>query len=147
MVNTGKEFENICGEILKSKFGISAEKTKIMIGYPPKYHEYDLVSDDQGYICECKDIRWTKEGNVPSAKIHSLNEAVLLLQHLPNYEDAKTIIFLPKDIKTYKSGKQVALADYYFGRFAHVLGRVKIIEGTSPHWLDRKWGFIKWGLV
>ncbi len=65
---------------------------------------------------------------MPSAKIHSINEAVLLLQHLPNYEDAKTIIFLPKDIKTYKSGKQVALADYYFGRFAHVLGRVKIIE-------------------
>ena len=44
----------------------------VPVGNPPKEHRFDVVSADGDIIIECKCYTWTNGGNVPSAKMSTL---------------------------------------------------------------------------
>lgn len=60
---------------------------KLAIGNPPKGHKFDIVSEDAHIAIECKRYTWTEGGNVPSAKMGTMNEAVFYLSFLPDTYD------------------------------------------------------------
>jgi len=48
-----------------------------------KSHRFDLGSADPPMVVECKSYTWTSGGNSPSAKLRSLNEAMLIFSVTP----------------------------------------------------------------
>ncbi|MEN6622995.1 MAG: hypothetical protein ABFD50_15795, partial [Smithella sp.] len=96
---------------------------QIPIGNPPKDHKFDLVSEDRQYIGESKNYSWTEGGNVPSAKMGFINEAVFYLQQVP--KDKKRFVVLRRDIDEKHSE---SLAEYYFRTYKHLLNGVFIVE-------------------
>ena len=47
----------------------------IAIENPAKLHKFDLVDSSRKTVVECKCYTWTETGNIPSAKMRSVNEA------------------------------------------------------------------------
>ena len=69
---------NFCkaAEVLTKHYGVNFRLDfQIPIGKPPKDHKFDLVSEDEEIIGECKNYSWTETGNIPSAKMEFTNEA------------------------------------------------------------------------
>ena len=80
----GRDFETLSGDLLSAYFKVPFRvNIPIPIGHPAKIHKFDLVSDDKRYVGECKNQTWTETGNIPSAKMAFLNQAVLYLSLLP----------------------------------------------------------------
>jgi hypothetical protein len=80
----GRSFQNTAREILSEYFKTELRcDHAIPIGNPPKIHQFDLASLDLKFVGECKNYSWTRTGNIPSAKMAFLNEALLYLSHLP----------------------------------------------------------------
>lgn len=78
----GKVFQQKVLELAKNKFQKSfIEEKAVKIGNPEKEHRFDCVDSDSSVIIECKCYSWTKGNNVPSAKMATLNEAVLYLRN------------------------------------------------------------------
>ena len=48
-----------------------------------KPHRFDLATREHDIVGECKAFTWTEGGNIPSAKISTLKEAVSYLGTLP----------------------------------------------------------------
>jgi len=120
----GRDFQKIAAELLKQHFKIGFHiEYPVPIGDPPKEHRFDLVSDDQQYVGECKNYSWTEGGNVPSAKIGFINESVFYLQHLP--KEKKRFVILRKDVNI---KHKESLAEYYYRINRHLLNGVFIIE-------------------
>ena len=106
------------------KYGIEFElEKKIPIGEPPMDHKFDIASEDGRIVIECKRYTWTKTGNVPSAKLRSVNEAALFLSFLENVEE-KYIVML----KTHHPNKSESLAEYYYRTNGHLLRGTKVAE-------------------
>jgi hypothetical protein len=73
----GRQFQRLAINALCSWTGVDfEEEVRIAIGDPPKEHAFDLASMDRMHVCECKAFTFTAGGNVPSAKISTLREAV-----------------------------------------------------------------------
>ena len=120
----GKSFQSIAAEVLSHRFQVGFQtEHPIPIGNPPKNHKFDLVSDDGMYICECKNYSWTEGGNVPSAKIGFINEAVFYLQHISS--DKNRFVVLRRDLVNKRSE---TLADYYYRTNKHLLNGVFVFE-------------------
>lgn len=119
----GRDFEEKASQALQKKYGQKFAKKAVNIGNPPKLHNFDLVSEDDNIIVECKNYSYTETGNIPSAKMAFLNEAVLYLSHASR--DAKKIIILRKD---WHSKKGESLADYYKRTYSHLLNGIMIME-------------------
>ncbi len=119
----GRDFEEKASHALQKKYGQKFAMKAIGIGNPPKLHNFDLVSEDDNIIVECKNYSYTETGNVPSAKMAFLNEAVLYLSHTSR--DAKKIIMIRKDRHS-KRGE--SLADYYKRAYFHLLNGIMIME-------------------
>lgn len=120
----GRDFQKRAAEILTRHFKVRFHtEFPILIGDPPKYHKFDLVSDDQRYIGECKNYSWTETGNVPSAKMGFINEAVFYLQHIPR--DKERFIVLRRDVNV---KRKESLAEFYYLTNKHLLNGVYIIE-------------------
>jgi hypothetical protein len=47
-----------------------------------KLHRFDLVSDDNSVVIECKSYNWTSGGNYPSGKVATLKEALFYFQNI-----------------------------------------------------------------
>lgn len=105
--NKGDEFTKIVKPFLEKKYKIEFEHEK-SVDNLLKSHKFDLVSKDGKIVVECKNYSWTKKGNVPSAKISHINEAVLYFCKLP--ENKTKIIVLAKHIHF---TKKESLARYY----------------------------------
>jgi hypothetical protein len=105
------------------EFKLNDPIQRIAMGYPPKEHQFDLVSTDLCYIGECKNYSWTISGNVPSAKMAFINEAVLHLSLLPS--EKLRFIAMRRDIHP-ESGE--SLADYYYRTNRYLLNGVFIVE-------------------
>lgn len=104
----GREFQILAAQVLSGHFGVDFQiEYPIAIGNPPKLHSFDLVSKDLRYVGESKNYSWTEGGNVPSAKIGFVNEAVFYLQHLP-YETNR-FVALRKD---YNARRNETIAEY-----------------------------------
>ena len=111
-------------EIMKREFGMDfSTEVPIKIGNPPKEHRCDCVSSDQTGVVECKSYSWTSTGNIPSAKLMGLNEAVFYMSYLP--KETHKIIAMRK--ATY-SGKKETLAEYYNRIDGHLLQGISIAE-------------------
>ena len=125
-LNTGKgrDFQILAVEVLSQYFNVGFRiEHPIPIGNPPKDHKFDLVSDDLQYIGESKNYSWTEGGNIPSAKMGFINEAVFYLQHLPS--DKKRFVVMRRDVN---EKHKETLADYYYRTNRHLLNGVFIIE-------------------
>ena len=105
------------------------EEVEILIGSPLtdpsnyKNHKFDIVSDDQKIVIECKRYTWTKTLNVPSAKMGFTNEAAFYLSLLKG-EHKKYIVML----KSYNPKRKETLAEYYYRTNKHLLGDIIIAE-------------------
>ena len=80
----------------------------IPIGTPGKNYKFDLAEATGNVVVECKCYTWTETGNVPSAKIRSINETAFFLSFLP--DTMEKIIVMAK--ATHPKHKET-LAEYY----------------------------------
>lgn len=96
---------------------------KIAIGNPPKNHKFDIVDANETMVIECKRFTWTETGNVPSAKIRTINEAAFYLSFLPDPYEKYIVMF-----KSTHPEKNETLAEYYYRTNHHLLGKTKIAE-------------------
>ncbi len=120
----GKSFQTIAAEVLGQHFRVGFQtEHPILIGNPPKNHKFDLVSENGKYIGECKNYSWTEGGNVPSAKMGFINEAVFYLQHISS--DKFRFVILRRDVD---KKHNETLADYYYRTNKHLLNGVFVIE-------------------
>jgi len=119
----GKDFEKKVCQSLEETYKTNFCRRSINIGNSPKAHGFDLVSEDGSIIVECKNYSWTKTGNVPSAKMAFINEAVLYLSHAP--KGAKKVIILRKD--NHPKRKE-SLAEYYVRTYYHLLREISVME-------------------
>ena len=121
----GKRFEEKVCEWAKGEFKQNFDKQEaIKIGNPAKPHRFDLVSQDKNIIIECKCYTWTDSGNVPSAKMATLDEAVLYFKCLENQSATKIIAMK----YAWSEKKQMTFAEYYCERKGHLLDDVQVWE-------------------
>lgn len=120
----GRDFQNLVCKQMESFYhkGFGLE-VPIPIGSPPKDHRFDCVSKDQSIVVECKCYTWTSTGNVPSAKLMGLNEAVFYMSYLP--ENVTKIIAMQRSCYP---GKMETLAEYYNRIDGHLLNGIHIAE-------------------
>jgi hypothetical protein len=126
-LNTGKgrDFQQLAAKLLGSRFGVRFQLDyPIAIGTPPKAHKFDLVSEDLRYVGECKNYAWTETGNMPSAKMGFLNEAVLYLSHVPH--DTRTRFIVMRLDRHFK--RQETLVEYYLRTYQHLLSGLMLYE-------------------
>ncbi len=110
--------------ILKEKYNTYFEQeAAIPIGRPPKDHKFDLANTDRSIVAECKCYTWTDSGNVPSAKLMGLNEAVFYFGFLP--DGTKKILCMKKAVSP---GKSETLAEYYVRVHGHLLRDISVFE-------------------
>lgn len=120
----GRDFQKMSAEILSKLFKVGfALEIPTPIGLPVKNHKFDCVSEDKRIVAECKCYTWTDTGNVPSAKMAALNEAVFYLHFLP--ESTKKIVVLKKSVF---ETRRETLAEYYNRINNHLLGDIGIYE-------------------
>ena len=122
--HVGRKFQEFVQTILKEKYNTYFEQeAAIPIGRPPKEHKFDLANADRSIVAECKCYTWTDSGNVPSAKLMGLDEAVFYFGFLPS---GTTELLCMK--KAVVRGKQETLAEYYVRAHGHLLEDVSVIE-------------------
>jgi hypothetical protein len=122
--HVGRRFQESVKLILEKKFCTSFEPEAVAaIGKPAKNHKFDLANDDRSIVAECKCYTWTDSGNVPSAKLMGLDEAVFYFGFLP--VGTKKILCMKK--ATFQ-GKTETLAEYYVRVHGHLLGDVFVYE-------------------
>jgi len=120
----GKNFQKEVANWFKKQSGKEFKlENKIYIGYPPKLHSFDITSEDETIVCECKCYTWTESGNVPSAKMGFVNEAVFYLSFLQ--ADVERLVVM---MKATHSKRKETLAEYYFRTNHHLLNGVKVME-------------------
>ena len=122
--HVGRKFQEFVQTILKEKYNTFFEQeAAIPIGRPPKEHKFDLANADRSIVAECKCYTWTDSGNVPSAKLMGLDEAVFYFGFLPS--GTKKLLCMKKAVFR---GKQETLAEYYVRAHGHLLEDVSVIE-------------------
>lgn len=123
----GSNFEIGAQRFLETVFGRSfTPQGGVAIGNPPKAHKFDFISDDGQVVAECKCLSWTKSGNIPSAKISVLNEAVFYLGFLS--DDIQKVLVVNK---AYRVVGKETLGEYYVRRYGHLLGNIKVLEADG----------------
>ena len=120
----GDDFRDIAKRALEQELNTILEpEQKLFIGTPGKEHAFDLASKDQSIVIECKNYTWTKTGRVPSAKISTINEAVLYFSFLD--ENTQKILCL---MKSEHPERKETLAEYYAHTYDHLLRDIIIHE-------------------
>jgi hypothetical protein len=120
----GRIFQIAVKNILCKRYNTDFDlEVSIEIGNPPKPHKFDLATEDESIVVECKCYTWTDTGNVPSAKLMGLDEAVFYFGFLPR--KTTKIICMKRSVFP---GKEETLAEYYVRVHGHLLNDVKIFE-------------------
>jgi hypothetical protein len=120
----GRTFQEAAREMLSKYFKCELHcDHPIRIGNPTKIHEFDLASSDLKYVGECKNYSWTRTGNIPSAKMAFLNEALLYLSHLS--PQGVRFIVMRRDSH---AKRPETLADYYSRTYRHFLSEIQLLE-------------------
>ena len=114
--HVGNEFEAAAQSYFE-KTGIALQRGfSVDVGYVlKKPHKFDLGSEHPPILVECKSYKWTTGGNSPSAKIRSLNEAMLLFSVAP--AGYKKMLFLLRDLR-----RNLSLAEHYVKTQGHLIG-------------------------
>jgi len=120
----GKLFQNMSAKLLTKYYNKEfMPEVAINIGNPPKSRNFDLVSKDNSVVVECKCYSWTQSNNNPSAKMATLNEAVLYFTLLDGaYEK---VIVMKKSIHPTRNE---TLAEYYLRTYRFVLQGITLLE-------------------
>lgn len=120
----GDGFRDLAMPILEEELTtILKPEVKISIEEPKIEHAFDLANENNSIVIECKNYTWTKAGNVPSAKVSTINEAVLYFTFLDT--NVKKILCLKKSVHIKKQG---SLADYYVRTYGHLLRDITVYE-------------------
>ena len=120
----GKEFQTLAANILSDYWKVPFNlEVSFSIGDPPKLHKFDLASSDGKYVGEAKNYSWTETGNMPSAKMAFVNQAVLFLSYLP--ASKIRFIVMRRDIR---QATNEALVDYYYRTYQHLLKNILLVE-------------------
>lgn len=123
-VSRGVAFSREANRVLSRDLGIDLdEEVPLNIGDPPKAHRFDLASRDHSVAIECKAYTWTVSGNVPSAKITTIREALLYLQWLPSAWSKAVAL-----MRSTRAQNPESLAEYFVRLNGHLLGDVAVIE-------------------
>lgn len=129
----GDAFRDFAKPILEKELKTELEpEQKIVIGNPMKEHAFDLANQDRSVVIECKNYTWTKAGNLPSAKISTLNEAVLYFSFLDCNVQKILCLMESKDPK-----RKETLARYYVNTYGHLLRDVIVYEIAEDGSLKR----------
>ena len=82
--HAGRDFERAVQSFLASEGLTLTPEFAVPVGHQRvKPHRFDLGSGDPPVVVECKSYTWTSGGNSPSAKLRSLNEAILIFSVTP----------------------------------------------------------------
>ena len=131
----GKAFELAVLEWFENEYKKPFENNSpFSIGDPPKAHRFDVVSEDKKVVAECKCYTWTETGNIPSAKMGFVNEAVFYLSFINN---ADTYVVLKK---SHHSKRSETLAEYYYRTNRHLFGSTRVLEFDADSKTMRKIG-------
>ena len=120
----GREFQ----ERVKKWFEMSKEmpfelEHPILIGYPAKLHKFDIADKAEKMVIECKSYTYTSTGNIPSAKLTTLNEAIFYFSFLPTVTEKVLVMAYATHPK-----RKETLAEYYVRINGHLLGQVNVWE-------------------
>ena len=120
----GKAFQ----DKVKQWFEVNRDTTLISecpidIGTPPKPHKFDIADTYAQLVIECKCYTWTDSGNIPSAKLRGLNEAIFYFSFLPSHTEKVLVMAYAVHPK-----KEETLAEYYWRTNSHLFGDVKVME-------------------
>jgi hypothetical protein len=89
-----------------------------------KQHRFDLGSEEEKIIVECKSHTWTAGKNIPSAKLTVWNEAMFYFHIAPI--EYRGVLFVIRD---YSESHSQSLAEYYVRIYSHMIpDRVQIAE-------------------
>ena len=88
----------------------------VVVGSPKKSRSFDLGSEHEKIIVECKSHKWTSGGNIPSAKITVWNEAMYYFHLAP--ADYRKVFFILRD---FSSKRNETLAEYYIRNYGHLV--------------------------
>ena len=81
-----------------------------------KAHNFDLGSEKERVLVECKAHTWTEGGNVPSAKLTAWNQAMFFFHAAPcGY---RKILFVLRD---FSKKRNQTLAEYYVRTNPHLI--------------------------
>ena len=123
----GAEFQRAVANWFRSNYhGAFELEKKIPIGCSEdnlKDHKFDIVSDEEKIVIECKCYTWTENGNVPSAKMGFTNEAAFYLSFLPSEYKKYIVMKLATNEK-----RNETLSEYYYRMNRHLLGDIKVAE-------------------
>lgn len=120
----GDGFRDLAMLILREELNTTLKpEVKISIGEPKTEHAFDLANEDKSIVIECKNYTWTTAGNVPSAKVSTINEAVLYFSFLD--ANVRKILCLKKSVHP---KRQETLAEYYVGSYGHMLRDITVYE-------------------
>ena len=120
----GRGFQELAQRILSKRCNTEFDvEAAIPIGEPAKDHRFDLASKDRSIVVECKCYTWTDSGNIPSAKLMGLDEAVFYFGFLP--AGTKKILCMKKTVFPKRSE---TLAEYYVRIHGHLLKDVSVYE-------------------
>ena len=120
----GKAFQATVKRAAEAYLSCSFEdECPVLIGNPPPPHKFDVVSSDGSVIIECKCYTWTEGGNVPSAKLATLDEAVLYMRSV-TYKARKIIAIK----KAYNHNNSITLAEYFCDKKGHLLDDIEVWE-------------------
>lgn len=80
-----------------------------------KSHNFDLGSESERILVECKAHKWTEGDNIPSAKLTVWNEAMFFFYATPS--KYRKILFVIKD---FSQKRNETLAGYYIRTNSHL---------------------------
>lgn len=118
--HVGKDFEEKIQICFKNEYDLDLNfNYSINIGLDyKKNHKFDLGSNCESVIIECKSHKWTKGNKVPSAKLTIWNEAMYYFLLAPdNYRKIFCVL------KDYSDNRGCTLAEYYIRNFNHLIPR------------------------
>ena len=120
----GDVFRDLSIPILEKELNTTLKpEVKISIGEPKIGHAFDLANENKSIVIECKNYTWTKAGNVPSAKLSTINESVLYLSFLD--ANVRKILCLKKSVHP---KRQETLAEDYVETYGHLLRDITVYE-------------------
>lgn len=121
------EFEKRVSNYLQRELNMNFIEKPLLVG-ESKSHKFDLVSDDNSVIVECKSYKWTQGQNTPSAKISTAVEAAFYLSRI---KAQRKIIAFQDDF----NNKGESLVEVFVRRYDDLLDDIEIwsyIVGETP---------------
>jgi hypothetical protein len=119
----GRLFQHRCGDALQRFLNRPVNSDVSIEISKARRHTFDLATPELDVVAECKAFAWTSGGNVPSAKIAHLREAVSQLRSLEG--KVRLYLLLKRDVRP---RTRESLAEYFVRLNRDLLGEVIVAE-------------------